>query len=266
MRTPIKWSYNLKNRIIMWEMLEAGIFSVNKRAKNWRDKKRECIHYRYASRDYREAEEKEMQMYEKKEQLLSVLSPRCIHQEFAGYARERIYSDNPNYEEIFLKAAREDCIVWMSSFTKYNDDYDDCNDYDDCGYREKVYFFDRIDRNAPESRWYLYYEVGKSTFHSPIKKEEVHKYQSEGLSIVKIPTLSTEGKDIKELISLKFVDRMLTLIRSKNYHYVPDKDNKYVPEFPIGWDNVRVNTIKFSLQEARNYLRRVKTHKCILVA
>lgn len=47
MRTPKEYSENLKNGIITAEMLEACLFSVNKRAKNCRDKIREYRRNRY---------------------------------------------------------------------------------------------------------------------------------------------------------------------------------------------------------------------------
>ena len=42
MRTPKDFSENIKNGIITTEMLNECLYSVNKRAKNYRDAKREC--------------------------------------------------------------------------------------------------------------------------------------------------------------------------------------------------------------------------------
>lgn len=50
MRTPAAWTKNIRNGIITDEMLEAALFSVNKRAKNYRDKKREYSRYRIRRR------------------------------------------------------------------------------------------------------------------------------------------------------------------------------------------------------------------------
>ena len=47
MRTPSEFAKNLKSRCISMEMLDAALYSVNKRAKNWRNKKREYKHNRY---------------------------------------------------------------------------------------------------------------------------------------------------------------------------------------------------------------------------
>ena len=49
MQTPKEYIKNLNNKIITDEMLSDALFSVNKRAKNWRDKKNQYSHayYRY---------------------------------------------------------------------------------------------------------------------------------------------------------------------------------------------------------------------------
>ena len=85
MKTPTNFSDNLKNNIITTSMLEAVLLSVNKRAKNYRDKERE---YRrsygiYSWRNTETAATKKEEMYKKKESLLSVMEPLCIHKEFA---------------------------------------------------------------------------------------------------------------------------------------------------------------------------------------
>lgn len=41
MRTPKEYTDNIKNGIITTSMLEAALYSVNKRAKNYRDAERE---------------------------------------------------------------------------------------------------------------------------------------------------------------------------------------------------------------------------------
>lgn len=46
MRTPKEFNDNIKKEILTKEMLEACLLSVNKRAKNWRDREREYRRYR----------------------------------------------------------------------------------------------------------------------------------------------------------------------------------------------------------------------------
>ena len=84
MKTPKEWIKNLENGTITEEMLDAALYSVNKRAKNCRDQKRQYSH-RYDK--YHNADryaEKESEYYEQKEKLLSALQPMCIHRESLG--------------------------------------------------------------------------------------------------------------------------------------------------------------------------------------
>lgn len=62
MRTPKDFSENIKNGIITTEMLNECLYSVNKRAKNYRDAKRECYGKYRDSNEY-----KEQNFYRKKE-------------------------------------------------------------------------------------------------------------------------------------------------------------------------------------------------------
>ena len=88
MKTPTTYQANIRNRIITKEMLGDCIFSVNKRAKNCRDKAREYKsrlywnHYLWGSSlpDYQEKyEEKRDFYYEQKNKMLAIANPDCIH-------------------------------------------------------------------------------------------------------------------------------------------------------------------------------------------
>ena len=88
MQTPKEYIQNLKSGVITPEMLSDCIYSCNKRAKNWRDKKREVVDmqrtYRYFQDKYNTVFEAECRMeeyYGMKEKLLSVLQPEFIHHE-----------------------------------------------------------------------------------------------------------------------------------------------------------------------------------------
>lgn len=86
MKTPREFNNNLKKGILTKEMLEACLLSVNKRAKNWRDREREYRQYREDYYDNCEkAREKKEYYYWKKEILLSILKPTCIHRELLGF-------------------------------------------------------------------------------------------------------------------------------------------------------------------------------------
>ena len=160
MKTPKLYIENLRSRIITQDMLCDCLFSVNKRAKNCRDKIREYKSHRYFEHkwdDIRVYENKRDNYYEMKNQLLSVLTPICIHK--------------------------------VTHYDFYTDDI-----------RSIEYF--------------LFYILGEYSFHSPIDEEEIKNYN---LEVIEIDDLNTHGKDINDLISNQFVQKVLTLINSKEY-------------------------------------------------
>ena len=83
MRTPKEYTKNLENGIVTEQMLCDVLYSYNKRAKNWRDKKRQYKHS-YATNSYiwfNTARENEQKYYDYKSELLNLLEPECIHEE-----------------------------------------------------------------------------------------------------------------------------------------------------------------------------------------
>lgn len=84
MRTPKAYIENLDKGIVTEEMLCDVLFSYNKRAKNWRDKKRQYKHS-YSTNSYtwfNNALENEQKYYTYKSEILSLLTPECIHEEY----------------------------------------------------------------------------------------------------------------------------------------------------------------------------------------
>lgn len=83
MRTPKKYTENLEKGVITEQMLCDVLYSYNKRAKNWRDKKRE-YKKSYSSNSYvwvNDARENEQKYYGYKTEILNLLEPECIHEE-----------------------------------------------------------------------------------------------------------------------------------------------------------------------------------------
>ena len=214
MRTSKAYTDNIENKIITTSMLEAALYSVNKRAKNYRDAERETRHrYGRYSRYADSSEGKKNDFYSKKDKLLSILKPICIHKEFAGYERIRIYDYERHYTDKRFYAWVHNQIVWENYYF----------DYDTEAYVE---FFDVEDKSQKKYRYYLYYNVGHHTFHTPIN--DLEKYD---LPIIEIDTLDTHGDDYLDLYSVQFVDKIIALINSREYTYVQDIPN-ILPEFP----------------------------------
>lgn len=138
MKTPKEYSENLKNRVLTKNMLIDCLFSVNKRAKNCRDKEKE---YRNKSKNkinkfyydkydtegkYREKKE---EYYFHKEKILSLFTPSCIHKE------------------------------------KYYDQ----------DMQEVVYFVDVL---MLKEKYYLFYDMGEYSFHTPICEKDLELYSN----------------------------------------------------------------------------------------
>lgn len=98
MKTPKQYNDNLKNKIITEEMFSDCLYSVNKRAKNYRDKAYEYKNrYRFYHKAVDSQFDKMNEFYGLKERLLKYLNPKCIHRQFIGYETERVYSYEKEY-------------------------------------------------------------------------------------------------------------------------------------------------------------------------
>lgn len=186
------------------QMLSDCLYSSNKRAKNWRDKEREC---RDRSRNNRywydvhnneeKAREKKEEYYQQKEIMLSILKPVCIHRERVGYERRRIYDYEPDY------ASYTGEYVWKNSYYDREED-------------RRVYFGDIEISNKPIYNYYLFYDFGTNhTFHIPINDIEAYN-----LEIKDIDHLKTTGYDIADLLSNQFVKKVIDLISSNNFKLI----------------------------------------------
>ncbi len=202
MKTPKEYRDNLLNHIITKQMLVDCLYSVNKRAKNYRDKERKqraysrCHRYVDNSAFIEGAREKKLEMYRMKDMLLQILTPICIHKEFIGYKTERIYS----YE--------------TEEYKKYKKQFFYEGHYMDDDY-SIVYFGDVELKDEPIYHYYLFYDLDCGhTFHTPIKKEELDKYS---LPIIEISELETTGHKVNDLVSVQFVRKVIQLIEENMY-------------------------------------------------
>ena len=213
MKTPAEYNNNLNKGIATTEMLCDALFSVNKRAKNYRDQKRKYRSCGYDKYSYAEkSEEKEEELYKLKENLLTLLSPVCIHKEFLGYERVRVYEYQKNFKNLYFVKKLENKIVWWDTYY----DYDRYNE---------VYFFDYATDKA-KYNYYLYYVCGDRSFHTPIDSESIDFYKSKyNIDICNIGALDTHGKDIDDLISLQFARRLSEEILAGKITYVKTQED-----------------------------------------
>lgn len=221
MKTPKEWTQNLENGIITEEMLDAALYSVNKRAKNCRDQKRQYSH-RYDK--YHNADryaEKESEYYEQKEKLLSALQPMCIHRESLGFGKMRHYDNKPGFSDTLARCLSSGAIRWSNSFVRgggygyrwWDDDF--------CEYEEnRTYFFDEELFQKPLIHYYLFYAVGTHSYHSPLQLNEAQilTYAKEhDLEIIDIDKLDTRGDDIIGLCSTSFTGKVIACISEGQY-------------------------------------------------
>jgi hypothetical protein len=71
----------------------------------------------------------------------------------------------------------------------------------------------------PVDRYYLFYDLGIHSFHTPIDDESKLENYSD-LEKIHIDSLNTYGEDILELVSTQFVKKVLELIESKDFQYI----------------------------------------------
>lgn len=206
MKTPKEYTNYLKNKVITTDMLVDCLFSVNKRAKNCRDKEREYRekyrHDRYGTEEkYREKKE---EYYSQKEKLLNLFKPDCIHKE-VQQRRTRFYDYEDEYE---MDYEASDVL------------YSGC--YYDKEMHEVVQFDDIM---CPYSKFYLFYDFGNRSFHIPIDDCILDQYPN--LEITDIGSLKTYGKKVDVLLSMQFVKKVLALIDSKDFTYI-ESNNKQI--------------------------------------
>lgn len=214
--TPEEWTKSIESGIITDEILDAVLYSVNKRAKNWRDKKLEYKEqvrtghsWRYGYNNAEKAEQEEKRMYQYKEQFLSLLFPICVHREFSRYRRKRVHSYEECFSRELLKHVFLGDIAWWNTYLDYMTS-------------KEVFFFD-YETDEPEFRYYLFYAVGAHTYHTPITEEQA---KESGLPIHNIGILETKGYDVRNLVSMQFVRKVCRLIENHTYTYIPGEPKR----------------------------------------
>lgn len=202
MKTPKLYSDLLKKKQLTTEMIAECIYSVNKRAKNYRDKVKEyrkSTYHPHLQDNIDNAIAKKVEYYGMKEELLKPFAPTVIHKQFVKNTK-RVYSYEEDYQKILVE--KEGDIIWKSN-------------YFDCERCTKIHFFDyQIENNL----YFLYYEIGGFSFHKPTSEAEAN---NSGLSIVEIDeNFKTYGRKIEDLLSVPFVKKVLNLLNSDDYTIV----------------------------------------------
>ena len=203
MKTHKRYNDLIKNKKITNQIIAECIYSVNKRAKNYRDKMedyKQAGFYKYKENSIENAKEQKEKFYSMKEDLLLNFRPKLIHKQYAGEKKQRVYSYQKNYEKLYNEKRND--IVWENSYYDYDRNKE--VDFFDYSLGEKKYLY------------FLYYEIGEYSFHTPITEERVEKNTQ--LEIKEIDeNFQTHGANIVDLLSTQFVQKVIDLLDSGDY-------------------------------------------------
>ena len=203
MRTPKKYSDLIKKKEITNKIIAECIYSVNKRAKNYRDKVKDykqARFYKYKENNIENAKEQKEKYYSMKEDLLLNFSPKLIHKKYDGEKSQRVYSYQKNYAKLYNEKIND--ILWENSYYDYDRN-------------KEVEFFD-YSLGEKKYLYFLYYEIGEYSFHTPITEERAEKNTQ--LAIKEIDeNFQTHGADIVDLLSTQFVQKVIDLLDSGDY-------------------------------------------------
>ena len=200
MRTPKRYTDLIKNKKITNQIIAECIYSVNKRAKNYRKDYKQGGFYKYKEDNIENAKEQKEKYYSMKEDLLLNFSPKLIHKKYDGEKIQRVYSYQKNYTKLYNEKIND--IIKENSYYDYDRNKE--VDFFDYSLGEKKYLY------------FLYYEIGEYSFHTPITEERVEKNTQ--LEIKEIDeNFQTHGADIVDLLSTQFVQKVIDLLDSGDY-------------------------------------------------
>jgi len=209
MEIPKEFLSNMEGRVITEEMLELTLQSINKRAKNCRDKKKEYYlkgkktGYEIDFNTSDKYKEEEREYYLQKVFLLKeLLKPICIHESINEIEkRVRYYNYDPEFIDF------QDRAIY-------------CNDYYDKEICEYVEFIDVLIAERIKKH-YLFYETTNYSFHIPIEEEEVElEMTNNNINKIIEIDLKTNGQDVLELIPIEFIKEIVKLVESKDYKFI----------------------------------------------
>lgn len=190
---------NINNGIITEEMLELGTYSVNKRAKNHRDRARE-VRQMYRNDWYGTADHEYMlsdEMYHMKDLLLQIVKPVKAHSTIRSATRRFEYDefDMDSFKDAYHVITYEEYYNW-SGVRMCEVEYE----FKEC---------------------FLLYKIGNHTFHIPVDEDD-ENYQSfvKSGQVEELHNFTTYGADVSDLISMQFVKKLIKLIESGNYTYI----------------------------------------------
>lgn len=185
MKTPKAYQKMLACDQLTDELIGQVIYSINKRAKNYRDKAADYRHDRFDRyNNFQQYQDKKVDCYQMKDDLLDLYLPLAIHTSQYD-KRRRIYDYESDYQS-----------------QRKNSIYE--NRYWDHDELREVKFIDVL---VSETVYYLYYEIGSYSFHRPLKKQELATYSRLPLKLLE-DNFKVHGEKIDKLLSLQFCKKV----------------------------------------------------------
>lgn len=206
MKTPKLYNDLINEKKITNEIIAECVYSVNKWAKNYRDKIKEYKNgrsHQHLESNIEKAEEEMGKYYQLKEEFLKVFTPNLIHKQFIGEKKK---------EYIVMKKTMRNC--WKKKLMIFFGK----NSYYDYDKDMEIEFFD-YHLGTKKYLYFLYYEIGEYSFHSPVS-EKIAESNTE-LEIQEIDeNFKNHGSKIEGLLSMQFVKKVLELLKSEDYTIV----------------------------------------------
>lgn len=152
MKTPKEWTDLVAKKQVTEVMIGQVLFSINKRAKNYRDqqKKYQTSRATYATSYFVNYEEKKATLYQMKKEILAIFSPTAIHTTIYTHDFiKKVYQDEVAYQAIQPKD------ILYTDFSQTT------------GLPFKAILISRS-----TEVFFLFYKIAGYSFHQPIEKEE----------------------------------------------------------------------------------------------
>ena len=188
MKTPAAYTKMINKGTITNDVLGHVLYSINKRAKNYRDAKRKCYNDRYGN--YEKALNNEQEFYKMKDDLLKTFAPTEIHRDIkVKRYTEKIYDYEPEFAEI-----KDKDVIWQSGY--YDRDLGEFVEFKVITVQENIELY------------FKYYKVGQYDFHLPIDERKIDVTTP----IKDLTVFETHGEDINNLLSIPFCKKVYNMI------------------------------------------------------
>ena len=191
MKTPKEWRDLVAKKQVTELMIGQVLFSINKRAKNYREQKRKYQNSQayFATSYLANYEEKKATLYQMKKEILAVFSPTAIHTTLYTHDFiQKVYQDEVAYQALRPKD------VLYTGFSQTT------------GLPFKAILITRS-----RKVFFLLYEIAGYSFHQPIEKEELAAFpflKQYALT----ENFQVAGQDPATLLSLQFCRKVHQLM------------------------------------------------------